>query len=482
MKKIILTALLLLPLLGISQVKEISLFEAIKLAQEQSPDYKANVNINQASYWRFKNYQAGFLPQLRMNATIPEFSNATRRITNDEGQDIFVTQNQSVISTNLSLSQNVPYTGGSLSIYSSLERVNTYGDFKSTGYSFIPFSISYYQNSLLFNEFKWDKKIEPLIYEEAKRDFIEKMEDISLETCRYYFDLLKSQMQLKIAKQNLSNQDTLYKIAEGRFKIGTIAENDLLQMELALLNSKNDVRINTIEVKRASQNLVRYLGLDSDSLNLSVPKTLKLFTIEINKALEEANSNRKAVVEFRRKRLEAEKELANARGNNRLNLRLSANFGRNQRGEVFEDLFGNYNKQESLSLAVGIPIFDWGVSKSKRRMAEANLDLVKTNIEVDKQLFEQEIFFLVLNWSNQRDLLTTAEKAQEVAMKRYDITQKRYVLGKVTITDLNLALQEKDVSVVKYLDALETFWETYLTIRKLTLYDFISDKKIEYRE
>ncbi|MCB0473272.1 MAG: TolC family protein, partial [Flavobacteriaceae bacterium] len=212
------------------------------------------------------------------------------------------------------------------------------------------------------------------------------------------------------------------------------------------------------------------------------PKTLKLFTIEINKALEEANSNRKAVVEFRRKRLEAEKELANARGNNRLNLRLSANFGRNQRGEVFEDLFGNYNKQESLSLAVGIPIFDWGVSKSKRRMAEANLDLVKTNIEVDKQLFEQEIFFLVLNWSNQRDLLTTAEKAQEVAMKRYDITQKRYVLGKVTITDLNLALQEKDVSVVKYLDALETFWETYLTIRKLTLYDFISDKKIEYRE
>ena len=89
-------------------------------------------------------------------------------------------------------------------------------------------------------EFKWNKKIEPLIYGESKRDFIENMEQISLNTCRYYFSLLNAQTQLRIAEKNLSNQDTLFQIAQGRFRMGKIAENDLLQMELALLNSKNN--------------------------------------------------------------------------------------------------------------------------------------------------------------------------------------------------------------------------------------------------
>lgn len=481
MKKIFLI-LILLPFFTVAQTKKITLFEAIQLAQKESPAYKANLNRNQASFWRYKNYKASFLPQLRLNATVPEFSNATRRITNDQGQDVFVSQNQSVIDARLSISQNLPFTGGAISVNSRLERVDTYGITRSTGYSIIPFSVSYNQNSLFFNPFKWDKKIEPLVYEESKRDFIEKMEDISLEASRYYFDLLKSQKQLKIAQQNLANQDTLFKISKGRFKIGTIAENELLQMELSLLNSKNNVRNNSINLKRASQNLARYLNLNTEAIELSIPEALTVFDVDLDKALTEANKNKKAVIEFRRRRLEAEKELARVKGNNRLNVRVNANFGRSQRGEVFDDLFSNYNKQESFSLTLGIPIFDWGVSRSKRKMAEANLDLVKTNIDQSKQAFEQEIYLHVLNWSNQRDLLTTAEKAQEVALKRYEITRNRYILGKVTITDLNLAQQEKDGAVVSYLGSLEAFWNSYYTLRKLTLYDFVKDQKIEYEQ
>lgn len=85
----------------------------------------------------------------------------------------------------------------------------------------------------------------------------------------------------------------------------------------------------------------------------------------------------------------------------------------------------------------------------------------------------------VLNWSNQRDFLETAEKAKEIAIKRYDISQKRYVLDKITITDLNIALQEKDKAVLQYLNSLEKFWQDYYILRQLTLYDFINNKKLE---
>ncbi len=479
MKSILLIILTAFPLLIFGQSKKISLDEAIKLAQKKSPDYKANVNKKQSSYWRYKNYRARFLPQLKLNATLPSYSNSTRRITNDGGQDIFVNQNQSRLDARLSVSQNIPYTGGRLSVNTRIERVNRLGTNKSTKYSIVPFSLNYSHNSIFYNAFKWDRKIEPLIYEESKRDFIENMERISLTTSRYYFSLLKSQMQLKIAEKNLSNQDTLFQIAKGRFEMGKIAENDLLQMELALLNSKNNVTRNKIELKRTSQNFIRYLELKTENLELSIPDNLSIFDVNADKAIKEAESNRKSVIEFRRRRLQAEKELARAKGSNKVELNINANFGISQQGPVFDDLFDNYNKQQNISVTIGIPVFDWGVSKSKRKMAEANLDLVNTNLEQDKQAFKQEIYLHTLNWSNQRDVLDISEKAQEIAIRRYDIIKKRYIIGKITITNLNLAQEEKDKSVVRYLNSLEKFWIDYYTLRRLTLYDFLNDKKIE---
>lgn len=478
----IIVIIVVFPLTSFSQSKKITLTEAISIAKKQSPEYKTNLNRNQASYWRFKNYKARFLPQLRFDAILPRFSNSIIRQTNDQGQDIFVKQNQLLLSGDLSLRQNIAFTGGSLSLSSNLQKVDLYGNNDITNYSVVPFSISYYQNSLLYNSFKWDKKIEPLIYEEAKRDFIENMEQMSITTCRQYFSLLKAQIQLEFSENNLSNQDTLYQISQGRFKMGKIAESELLQMELSMLNSKNNVTSNTIQLKRTAQNLVRYLELDSENIELTIPADLALFDVDVKKALEEAQSNRKAVIEFRRQRLQAEKELARAKGTNKLEMSLVANLGISQNGNDFDQLFNNYNKQQYVSLNLGIPIFDWGVSKSERKMAEANLDLTNNNVEQNKQAFEQEIYLHVLNWATKRDFLVTSQKAKEIADKSYDITKKRYVLGKVTITDLNISQEKKDQAMVKYLNSLEDFWIDYYTLRQLTLYDFINDKKIEVED
>jgi outer membrane protein TolC len=112
-------------------------------------------------------------------------------------------------------------------------------------------------------------------------------------------------------------------------------------------------------------------------------------------------------------------------------------------------------------------------------MGEADLGLVETNIKQEQQAFEQEIYLHILNWSSKRDFLATSEKAKAIAIKRYQITKERYILGKITITDLNLAQQEKDKAELEYLNSLQNFWTDYYTLRKLTLYDFINDKKIE---
>ncbi|PCE66784.1 TolC family protein [Sediminicola luteus] len=461
----------------VAQTHNIQLSQAIKKAQENSPAYQAVKNRAQASYWRYRSYKASFLPQLDFSFD-PTYTNSVNRITNDQGQDIFVKQNQSLMSAGLGLQQQVPYTGGIFSVNSQLQRIDRFGDDKSSSYSVVPFSINYFQNSLFYNPFKWDKKIEPLLYEESKREFIERMEDISLQTCARYFSLLKAQEQLEIAKRNLSNQDTLLQISKGRYRIGKIAENDLLQMELRHLNSKNAVTTQTIAFKKASQDLARFLKLDSEDFSLSTPATLGDFSISVDKALEEAQSNRKDVIEFRRRRLEMEQNLAEVRGRNGVSLQMQANFGLNGQSDEFETLYQDYDQQQNVRVSLRVPVFDWGVNKSKRKMAEANLELTDTEIEQDKQAFEQEIYLHTLNWSNQREFLQTAQKAKEVALKRYEISMKRYVLGKISITDLNLAQQEKDRAIIDYLNSLEKFWSDYYLLRRLTLYDFVADQKI----
>ncbi|MEN8776348.1 MAG: TolC family protein [Polaribacter sp.] len=481
MKNIIITFCCFLSIQVFSQ-QQITLKQAIAIAQEKSPEYKALINQNQASYWRYRNYKASFLPQLRLQATLPQYRNSVNRIVLDDGSDDFRRSNQIRFDGSISLNQNIALTGGTISVSSQLERIDRFEPSESTGFAVIPFSLNYNQNSLLYNPFKWQKKIEPLLYEEAKREFIERMEQISLNTSRRYFALLKSQIQAKIAKSNLSNQDTLFQISKGRFKMGKIAENDLLQIELSVLNSENEVITNEINLKRASQNLSRYLVLDTENILLSTPKELSTFTVTVEKALEEAKTNRKAVIEFRRRRLQAEQDVAEVKGNNKLSMSLRANFGISQQGNQFNTLFDNFNQQQSVVLSIGMPILDWGVSKSRRKLVEANKDLVNTNIKIEQQEFEQEIYLHVLNWQNQRNFLETTKKAQEIALKRYEIAKKRFILGKITITDLNIALQEQDRSVLSYLNSLEKFWNDYYILRKLTLYDFVKNKKIEVRD
>ena len=177
-----------------------------------------------------------------------------------------------------------------------------------------------------------------------------------------------------------------------------------------------------------------------------------------------------------------EKELAEAKGDNRVRLSVNANFGLNGQSENTSTLFQDLNQQQNVSVNLGIPLFDWGVSKSRIKIAKADLELTNTNIKQEQQAFEQEIYLHTLNWTSQGDFLATAKKAQEIAIKRYEITKRRYVHGKITSTDLNLAQQEKDRAILSYLNSLEKFWTDYYLLRRLTLYDFIEDKKIEVKE
>jgi len=73
----------------------------------------------------------------------------------------------------------------------------------------------------------------------------------------------------------------------------------------------------------------------------------------------------------------------------------------------------------------------------------------------------------------QKNQLRIAAKSDTVAQKRYDVTQKRYMIGKINdVLDLNLAQIDNDNAKIGYYRSLMTYWKSYYQIRKITLYDF----------
>lgn len=455
----------------------------VQRAKEQSPSYSLAINQAENQYWNYRQFKASNLPLLTLNGTLPDYSSSITRVLQDDGTFDFRQREQLFMSGDLNLSQNVPFTGGSFAVSSGLQRTNVYNPVERTDFFSTPFSISYFQPMVLYNQMKWNNRIQPILYQEAKKTFDESMEAIATEATSLYFSALAASINMKIAELNVTNNDTLFKIARGRFNLGKIAENDLLQIELNLLNAQNALRSASLDYQLSTQDLIRFLNLEKTvKLELEIPAEVYQMQVSVDEALLKAKSNRSAVLAFRRRRLEADQSVAEARGQSGYNLNVQANFGLNQQANAFNDVYADPSQQQNISVGVSIPLVDWGRAKSRVRRAKANRDLVEINVQQDEINFEQEIFLQVMRFNMQQEQLKVAGRADTVAQKRYEVTKARYLTGKISITDLNLAQSEKDNARQSYVSALRDYWTAYYTLRRLTLFDFTKDRQIDYDE
>jgi len=457
---------------------DLSLKDAISIAKKQSIDYLSAKNNADVGYWGFQSYRSNFFPSLNINGILPNYQRSINRITADDGTDIFINQNQAFSSLALEISQIVPFTGGELSISSSLNRIDVFSTPKLTNYSSTPLSIQYYHESLLYNPYKWQKKIEPLIFEESKREFQGNLEDISLNTTTLFFDYLLAQVRSNNALNNKTSQDTIYKISKGRFNIGKLYENDLLQSELSQLNAEEELIKSKNELKLVKQAFLDQLGIKDDTnISLITPEELNFIKIDSTQLFEKALANRKLLFEQRRKILEAEQEIAKIKSDD-IKIGITGNFGLSQQDEILRQAFSNLLTQQNVSLTFSAPLFTWGKRKADKKIALSNLELIRSENEQELLTVKRELSLKYLEWNQLEISFRIAKKASEIAKRRYESSKRRFSIGKVSITDLNIAQQEKDDALYNYYQSLREYWELYYEIRKLTLFDFEKNEDI----
>ena len=53
------------------------------------------------------------------------------------------------------------------------------------------------------------------------------------------------------------------------------------------------------------------------------------------------------------------------------------------------------------------------------------------------------------------------------------------MIGKIDLTDLNIAQNERDAAHRNFVESMRNYWQTYFGLRRATLYDFKEKKLLE---
>lgn len=456
-----------------SIAQHLSMVSAIQIAQQQSYDAMVAKLSFMSQFWSYRSFKAEMMPAVNMSGNLLQFDRSMAETRNfDDGRIAYVENNSMSNSLALSVDQNIVALGGKLSVQSYLYRLDQFS-YDSKIYNSQPIRLRYTQPLWAYNSLKWQKKTEPLRYENAKRAYLESMEGIAIQTVNLFFNVLSAQSTCQHSVSILKDRQDLYEIAKKRFDLGTITKSELLQLELSLLNAQMDMKNNELILKNQKFRLGSYLRLyNYDDMELIPPFAIPDVMINIEEMVDKAMTNSSHNLQQQISRLESEKLVSQAKANKGIQVQMNAELGFNRTTNHFNEAYRNLKDNEIVGLTVSLPIFDWGVSKGRVKIAEADLEVTKTQLEQAHETYLQELRTTILQFNMQSDQCKNALRAQDIADERYGITKQRYEAGAVTVTDLNTAQQESENARAQYIRQLQTFWTGYYNLRKATLYDW----------
>jgi outer membrane protein TolC len=457
----------------------ITLQKAIELAQAQGYQARAALAQREAARYRDRAFYSGLLPQLSLGGTVPAYNRSIIQVVQPDGSTLFRPQDQTNASMTATLSQKLPLLGGDFFITSSLARVSVSGENSFRNYSSTPVSFGLRQPIRRPNTQAWDRREQPLRWEVADRQYLEAREDIALQTANLFFDAYAAQVALANATKNSATNDTLFTLNKGRFEVGKIGENDLLQSELALLRSRTTLDGARLELDRTLAALRLALNLPAGApLDISVTSEVPEVDADTTRAVAEAMRNRSSVSDVSLQDVQSRRRVTEAKLANGIGATMLASYGYNATGPEASTAYENLQEARTFSLSLQVPLLQWGAHKEGVRAAEADQERIRNLGKATLEQTAQEAHFAALQLSQARRTLALSAKGDTVAAKRFEVALNRYIIGRIAIDNLFTAQNEKDQALNQYVQALRGYWQAYYRLRRLTLYDFAAGAPI----
>ena len=458
----------------------LTLARAIELAQAQGHQARAAQATREAARYRDRAFYSRLLPQLSLGGTVPSYNRSIIQVVQPDGSTLFRPQDQTNATMTMTMSQKLPVTGGDFFVTSSLARLKVSGENSFSNYSSTPISFGLRQDLRRPNTAAWDRREQPIRWDVSERQYLEAREDIAIQTAALFFDAYAARVALDNAIKNSAVNDTLYTLNKGRFEVGRIGENDLLQSELALLRMRTTLDGARLEQDRAFAALRLALNLPATApLDIIVVSTVPEFEADTARAVTEALRNSSRMSDVALQEVQARRRVTEAKLSTGIGATVQASYGYNATGPEASLAYQNLQEARTFSLSLSMPLLQWGAHRETVRAAEAERDRQVSLGQSTTEQTAQEAHFAALQLSQARRNLALSAKGDTVAAKRFEVALNRYVIGRITIDNLYLAQNEKDQALNQFVQALRGYWQAYYRLRRLTLFDFASGQAIQ---
>ncbi|MGQ0813902.1 MAG: TolC family protein [Gemmatimonadota bacterium] len=458
----------------------LTLEQVVERASRESYGAQAARSGLDAARLRSSAFDARLLPQLSLGGMAPSYNKSISAVIQPDGSTAYVPVGEMETAVNLTLSQAVPVLGARVFLSSLINRIEPLSSDRSRYYQSTPMLIGIEQELFRPRTQLWDGREQDLRLRIAERLFLESREEVAARAAAAYFDVHAAQVAVTNTIANVAVNDSLYQISQGRYQVGKIAENDLLQSELAVLRARTAADAAQLERERALAALRLELNLPDDApLAIAPPPVSLNLTIDPKLAAAEALKNRRELTELELQDVQTQRRITTARLQNSFSARLTAGFGFNQTARYFDEAYRSPLQQQRFELQVDMPLVRWGAGRDEVGAARAEAARVGALADRSRRELSQQAYFAGRRFTQAQSQLVVAAKADTVATRRFDVAKDRYVIGRIGIGDLYIAQTEKDAALKSYVEAVRAYWLAFYELRRITLYDFQVGRPID---
>lgn len=288
-----------------------------------------------------------------------------------------------------------------------------------------------------------------------------------------FYSVYQQQQSLEISLNAYKNMQESYEITRAKAEAGLAAEVELFQAELNLANSRSDYENRLVSLENIKDDFKILVGMSLFDDFLVIPDvTVDTISIDIGFAIDQGMKNR---LELRQRQIAIETsqfEMIRTMGLNEFKGSIGVTVGLTGDNENFFNVYENPNSNQSVSLSLTVPLWDWGEKKSRIRATEASIETQEIAYEDEENNIVLSIRKVYRNLLNLRNQIEIARQSTVNANLTYQINLERYRNGDLTGMDLNRFQEQLSQAQISYTNALISYKLELLNLKIQTLYDF----------
>ena len=462
----------------------LDLDRTVRLATDSTLAAQKYQSTYNASRYQYLSWQATRKPQFSLNSTPVMYERyMTQRYLSMEDIDVYRQQRMLYSQAGISATQTMERWGGQFYGSTQLGYLRTFGDQNQTQFMSVPIAVGYKQELMFYNPLKWAKQIEPLKLTLAEKNLTYGIETISEKAVSKFFTLALAQDQLRMAEEYLASCDTIYAIAQRRFKIASISKAELSILELEKTNARTTLANARISRQRAAQELAIYLGMErTTDIELVIPTVMQSLHIDAAEAIQYARENNPQYLSSRKAVTEARRDAERARVEKNLSVSLDASVGLNQVADEFVDAYRHLLSQDKATITLSIPLKDWGKRKNAWLAARSTVETAERAEQEIARDTELDVALTVAEFNERQTIVETAREALTIAEDAYAQTLQRFIKAQADAYSLSIAQSHWQTARQNQISSLQNYWLAYYHLRRLTLYDYQRRQTISHNK